>query len=220
MQFTHRQSYPTHMSLILPRHSLKEAVLDTCNSPPNPTFLSTHPGIETLKVSIVMGLNTTVRKLTWLISIRADTAPPTAQHPARDLGSGPVFFSRQGSRPPHHPTSVYIRVAKMVQMHYISDDDVLQAPTLARIPRCRIDFSHEERSTVNFKVDFDHERYAIVEFYITPFRHDPIPYTLFKVEAIYTPSHDNIRVDRVAAAVQPVYDTYINVVRLKLDGDV
>ncbi|EHK16457.1 uncharacterized protein TRIVIDRAFT_227322 [Trichoderma virens Gv29-8] len=107
-----------------------------------------------------------------------------------------------------------------VYVHQITDDDVRQAPILANDQAPRVNIVSGKQNIFFFKLPFDQGSYATVEFYITPFRHADIEHTLFKVKAIYTPSDNNIRLDQVIEAAQLIYDTYINVIRLELDGDI
>lgn len=105
--------------------------------------------------------------------------------------------------------------------HYysIAERDVLLAPALAKKGKqCRIDLTPKELNIVFCILPLGQGRTASVEFYITPL-HSLAPHTLYAVEGIYAPSHDDIHIDQVLDAAQLVYDTYIAVTWLKLDGD-
>ncbi|KAL7932166.1 hypothetical protein V8C35DRAFT_307547, partial [Trichoderma chlorosporum] len=107
----------------------------------------------------------------------------------------------------------------MSYIHELSEDDVRQAPIFAssRPPRINIDL--EKPNIILFKLSFDQGRYATVEFHIKPFYHGSIQHILFHVEGHYTPSHGDISVEQVTDAAQLIYDTYINVIKLKLNGN-
>ncbi|KAL7940742.1 hypothetical protein V8C42DRAFT_207334 [Trichoderma barbatum] len=108
----------------------------------------------------------------------------------------------------------------MSYFHEIPEARVLEAPILAKSQPFRINLIPGELNIVFFKLLFDQERDASVEFYITPLYHANARHTLYAVEASYTPSHEDIHVDQVLAAAQLIYDTYINVILLKLNGDI
>ncbi|KAL7928117.1 hypothetical protein V8C35DRAFT_318867 [Trichoderma chlorosporum] len=105
----------------------------------------------------------------------------------------------------------------MALFHQISDDDVLKAPSLAKNQQARVEIALGQQNVFFFTLPFDQGRYATVEIYIKPFRNAAVGHPLFEVEGIYTLSDDDIDVDQVIAAAQLVYDTYINVIWLKLD---
>lgn len=104
--------------------------------------------------------------------------------------------------------------------HRIEEEEVLQAPALAK--KCeqrRIDLIPGETNIVCFSLSLGQGHTASVEFYISPISHSLAPHTLYAVNGIYTPSHDDIHVNEFFDAAQLIYDTYIAVTWLKVNGD-
>lgn len=104
--------------------------------------------------------------------------------------------------------------------HRIEEEDVLLAQSLANNGELRrINLVPEELNIIFFDLPFGQGRSASVEFYLTPLSHSDALHTLYAVDGSYSPSHDDIHLEQVLHAAQLVYDTYIAVAWLKLNGD-
>ncbi|KAL6868031.1 hypothetical protein J3F83DRAFT_88737 [Trichoderma novae-zelandiae] len=106
--------------------------------------------------------------------------------------------------------------------HHISEDDVLQAPMLAKQGQQRLcDIVHGAQNSFRFNVFLDQRPAASVELHVTPVHRGPGQATLYDVEGRYMPLDDNgARADEMLKAAQLVYDTYIRVVPLKVTKDI
>jgi hypothetical protein len=104
--------------------------------------------------------------------------------------------------------------------HHISEDEVIEAPELARKGEQRLRVIVDgEPNFFSFRVPCDDGHGALVEFHILPVVSDFARHTLYAVTGNYTPSHDAVRSDQVQEAAQLVYDTYIHVSHLRLNSD-
>lgn len=104
--------------------------------------------------------------------------------------------------------------------HYISEEDVLLAPSLTKSGEQRLyDIVDGEPQVFFFNIRLGDGRAASVEFHITPVVTDSAPHVLYTVTGSYTTSHDDVHADEVIGTAQLVYNTYIRVTWLRLNEE-
>ncbi|KAL7917291.1 hypothetical protein ACQKWADRAFT_307144 [Trichoderma austrokoningii] len=105
--------------------------------------------------------------------------------------------------------------------HWISEEEVLLAPSLAKSGSQRLyDIVDGEPHVFLFNIRLSNGRAASVEFHITPIVHDCALHVLYTVTGSYTTSHNDVHANEVIGAAQLVYDTYIRVTWLRLDENI
>lgn len=102
----------------------------------------------------------------------------------------------------------------------ISSDDVLKAYELSRQGEQRLrPIVDGQLNAFLFDVSLDDGRWASVNFRISPITSELARHMVYVVTGCFTPSDDTVQSSQVHDLAQKVYDTYIQVVRLRLSHD-